>query len=157
MSDSEGELGLFEEPEGYYQAEKEPTFVTYTLLDGRELNLRLVGHNPLWVGHRHPHPLRGISLDPHVCDQSSANVAKSLCFRFSHHKIARQPDANRTDYYAVLSHRILENMGEGALPGKAHDFEDCTIAEVSRSINGMDPGSQYKACSNLALLVCLII
>ncbi|KAG9523734.1 hypothetical protein KCV07_g2317, partial [Aureobasidium melanogenum] len=50
MSDSEGELGMFEEPEGFYEAEKEPTFVEYTLQSGLKLNLRLVGHNPLW-GH----------------------------------------------------------------------------------------------------------
>lgn len=50
MSDSEGELGIFEEPEGYYPPEKEPTFVTYTLQNGLQLKLRLVGHNPLWVG-----------------------------------------------------------------------------------------------------------
>ncbi|GAB7353743.1 hypothetical protein MBLNU459_g4137t1 [Dothideomycetes sp. NU459] len=50
-SDSEGELGLFQEPDGYYEPEKEPTFVTHTLLDGRKLNLRLVGHNPLWGHH----------------------------------------------------------------------------------------------------------
>ncbi|KAK6007449.1 hypothetical protein QM012_004263 [Aureobasidium pullulans] len=50
MSDSEGELGIFEEPEGFYEAEKEPTFVEYTLQSGLKLNLRLVGHNPLW-GH----------------------------------------------------------------------------------------------------------
>lgn len=49
MSDSEGELGIFEEPEGFYEAEKEPSFVDYTLQSGLKLNLRLVGHNPLWV------------------------------------------------------------------------------------------------------------
>lgn len=49
MSDSEGELGIFEEPEDFYEAEKEPTFVDYTLQSGLKLNLRLVGHNPLWV------------------------------------------------------------------------------------------------------------
>lgn len=49
-SDSGGELGIFQDPEGYYKPEPEPTFVTHTLLDGRELKLRLVGHNPLWVG-----------------------------------------------------------------------------------------------------------
>lgn len=50
MSDSEGELGIFEEPEGFYEAEKEPSFVDYTLQGGSKLTLRLVGHNPLWVG-----------------------------------------------------------------------------------------------------------
>lgn len=49
MSDSEGELGIFEEPEGFYEPEKEPSFVDYTLQNGLKLNLRLVGHNPLWV------------------------------------------------------------------------------------------------------------
>jgi len=50
MSDSEEEgLNLFQEPEGFYKPEKEATFVSHKMLDGRELNLRLVGHNPLWV------------------------------------------------------------------------------------------------------------
>lgn len=49
-SDSEDGLDLFQEPEGYFEPEKQPTFVSHKLLDGRELNLRLVGHNPLWVG-----------------------------------------------------------------------------------------------------------
>ena len=48
-SDSEGELGIFQEPEGFYQPEKEPSFVDYTLQSGLKLDLRLVGHNPLWV------------------------------------------------------------------------------------------------------------
>ena len=41
---------LFKEPEGYYQKEKPPTFEQYTLITGETLQLRLVGHNPLW-GH----------------------------------------------------------------------------------------------------------
>lgn len=49
-SDDEGELGLFAEPEGYYQPEKEPTFAQHEMQDGRDLKLRMVGHNPLWVG-----------------------------------------------------------------------------------------------------------
>ena len=48
-SDSDGELGMFAEPEGYYQPEKEPTFAKHEMQDGRELSLRMVGHNPLWV------------------------------------------------------------------------------------------------------------
>ena len=40
---------LFQEPEGYYQNERPPTFTEYTLLSGETLRLRLVGHNPLWV------------------------------------------------------------------------------------------------------------
>ncbi|MCJ1472699.1 nicotinamide n-methyltransferase [Lambiella insularis] len=44
------DLFLFQEPEGYFQPEKPPTFVEHTLLSGEQLRLRLVGHNPLW-GH----------------------------------------------------------------------------------------------------------
>jgi hypothetical protein len=63
-SDDEGELGLFAEPEGYYQPEKEPTFAQHEMQDGRELKLRMVGHNPLWVrtvtaGHQ------GVYIDIH--------------------------------------------------------------------------------------------
>jgi nicotinamide N-methyltransferase len=49
-SDSE-EVGvdLFQEPSDFYEAEKEPTFESHRLLSGKELRIRLVGHNPLWV------------------------------------------------------------------------------------------------------------
>lgn len=40
---------MFQEPEGYLQKEKSPTFQSFALDDGKELNLRLVGNNPLWV------------------------------------------------------------------------------------------------------------
>ncbi|KAF2122961.1 putative methyltransferase-domain-containing protein [Lophiotrema nucula] len=50
-SDSEdGDLGLFQEPADFYQPEKEATFASHELLSGKELRVRLVGHNPLW-GH----------------------------------------------------------------------------------------------------------
>ncbi|MCJ1224556.1 nicotinamide n-methyltransferase [Toensbergia leucococca] len=41
---------MFQEPDDYFQPEKPSTQVEYTLLSGITLNLRLVGHNPLW-GH----------------------------------------------------------------------------------------------------------
>ncbi|KAF8464071.1 nicotinamide N-methyltransferas-like protein Nnt1 [Kalaharituber pfeilii] len=41
---------LFNEPAGFYQPEKQPTFQTHKLLSGETLRPRLVGHNPLW-GH----------------------------------------------------------------------------------------------------------
>lgn len=47
--DVENDSNLFKEPDDFYQQEKPPTFVDYTLTDGRKLWLRLVGHNPLWV------------------------------------------------------------------------------------------------------------
>ena len=50
-SDSDVALDLFADPEGFYEPEKPPTFVTHTLSSGKELRLRLVGHNPLWGHH----------------------------------------------------------------------------------------------------------
>lgn len=49
-SDSEEAIDLFQEPEGYFQKEKEPTEVQHRTLDGQILTLHLVGQNPLWVG-----------------------------------------------------------------------------------------------------------
>ncbi|KAL6708569.1 Protein N-terminal and lysine N-methyltransferase efm7 [Coniothyrium glycines] len=51
-SDTEEEsLDLFQEPDGFYQSEKEATFASHTLLSGKTLEVRLVGHNPLWGHH----------------------------------------------------------------------------------------------------------
>lgn len=47
--DEPSALGLFQEPEGFYEAEKEPTFAEHVLLSGQTLRVRLVGFNPLWV------------------------------------------------------------------------------------------------------------
>ena len=43
------EPSLFQEPDDFYPTEKPATFSQHTLLSGQTLNLRLVGHNPLWV------------------------------------------------------------------------------------------------------------
>lgn len=45
----EEHLDLFQEPADFYEPEKEATFASHKLLSGDELNVRLVGHNPLWV------------------------------------------------------------------------------------------------------------
>ncbi|KAF2000952.1 hypothetical protein P154DRAFT_522213 [Amniculicola lignicola CBS 123094] len=45
-----GGLDIFQEPADYYPPEKEASFASHTLLSGKELTVRLVGHNPLW-GH----------------------------------------------------------------------------------------------------------
>ena len=42
---------LFQEPDGYFQPEKPPSFAEYKLLNGETVKLRLVGHNPLWVSY----------------------------------------------------------------------------------------------------------
>lgn len=70
-SDGEDQaLDLFNEPDGYYEAEKPPTTVTHRTQDGRELQLRLVGHNPLWVG-------LGIQFIPQQSHFDTAGVAIS--------------------------------------------------------------------------------
>jgi nicotinamide N-methyltransferase len=40
---------MFEEPTDFYSKEKEHTFETYALQSKKQLKVRLVGHNPLWV------------------------------------------------------------------------------------------------------------
>ncbi|CAG8950592.1 hypothetical protein HYFRA_00002801 [Hymenoscyphus fraxineus] len=49
-SDTEG-IDIFADPEGFYPPSPKPTTETHTLLSGRVLSLRLVGHNPLWGHH----------------------------------------------------------------------------------------------------------
>ena len=61
-ADEEG-LDLFQEPTDFYEPEKQATFASHQLLSGKELTVRLVGHNPLWVSHaldhRHAEALYG--------------------------------------------------------------------------------------------------
>jgi nicotinamide N-methyltransferase len=49
-SDSEN-MDLFTEPSDYYPPSPKPTTETHTLLSGKTLTVRLVGHNPLWGHH----------------------------------------------------------------------------------------------------------
>ena len=48
-TEESGDLSLFKEPEGYYEPERQHTIATHTTLTGQTIDLRLVGHNPLWV------------------------------------------------------------------------------------------------------------
>lgn len=48
-SDSEDSLGIFQEPSDYYPPEKPATFTDYRCKNGSIIQLRLVGHSPLWV------------------------------------------------------------------------------------------------------------
>lgn len=62
MSDDEETFDMFKEPAGYFEDEKQPTFVQHQLVDGTELNLRLVGHNPLWVSRFLGHSSYSVTL-----------------------------------------------------------------------------------------------
>jgi nicotinamide N-methyltransferase len=57
MSDTEDTIDLFQEPAEYYKPEPEATFASHTLLSGKQLKLRLVGHNPLWVSKSSGHSI----------------------------------------------------------------------------------------------------
>lgn len=49
-SDAENLLtDMFKDPVGYFPPESSATYVQYTLICGQTIELRLVGHNPLWV------------------------------------------------------------------------------------------------------------
>lgn len=64
MSEDEGgEAGdLFKEPADFYEPEKKPTVVHHRTLQGQELTLHLVGHNPLWVGTQIPMSLHNLHI-----------------------------------------------------------------------------------------------
>jgi hypothetical protein len=50
QSSPEDGFNMFEEPSDYFKPEPQPSFAQHTLRSGDQLQLRLVGHNPLWVG-----------------------------------------------------------------------------------------------------------
>jgi nicotinamide N-methyltransferase len=49
MADDFDTGDLFQEPEGFYPPEKEPTFAEHTMLSGQVVRVRLVGSHPLYV------------------------------------------------------------------------------------------------------------
>lgn len=63
--DSDGSIGIFEEPVDFYEPEKKPTEVEHRMQNGQTLKLRLVGHSPLWVGNYLVSRKRSIIL--HTC------------------------------------------------------------------------------------------
>lgn len=40
---------MFQEPEGFYPDEPEPTFAEHQMLSGKTVRVRLVGSHPLYV------------------------------------------------------------------------------------------------------------
>lgn len=81
MSDSEDGIDMFKEPEGFYEPEKEPTFEQHRMLDGQLLTLRLVGSNPLWVGHTlflYPDLLSCILLESYTIFESRLAFSRFL-------------------------------------------------------------------------------
>jgi nicotinamide N-methyltransferase len=53
-TDEEG-MDLFQEPDDFFEPEKQATFASHRLNSGQELTVRLVGHNPLWVSQASNH------------------------------------------------------------------------------------------------------
>jgi EEF1A N-terminal glycine/lysine methyltransferase len=51
--DSAGAFDLFQEPADYLQKEKPSTVDHYSMRSGRQMELRLIGHSPLWVCYIH--------------------------------------------------------------------------------------------------------
>ena len=45
---------MFKDPEGFYEAEKPPTFSEHQMLCGTTVRVRLVGSHPLYVCSLHP-------------------------------------------------------------------------------------------------------
>jgi nicotinamide N-methyltransferase len=47
--DELGASNLFEDPEGFYPEEEQPTFSEHQMLSGQTIRVRLVGSHPLYV------------------------------------------------------------------------------------------------------------
>lgn len=47
--------GVFKDPEGFYQPEKQPTFAEHHMSSGQTVRVRLVGSHPLYVWTRQSH------------------------------------------------------------------------------------------------------
>lgn len=134
-SDDEGELGLFAEPEGYYQPEKQPTFASHAMQDGRELTLRMVGHNPLWVR------LSSFAFSSSCLGAIKVSIASSRltcsCRPTGSSPLERGPHA-------------------GDLPGKqcrlSHSWQDCPRARCGRrspQSSQRYPRSKARRCHRL--------
>ncbi|KAJ5111563.1 hypothetical protein N7532_002098 [Penicillium argentinense] len=55
MDEANFETGdMFQEPEGFYPDEPEPTFAEHTMLSGQTVRVRLVGSHPLYVRPKNP-------------------------------------------------------------------------------------------------------
>jgi len=70
---------MFQEPAGYFEEEKQPTFVQHELADGTVLNLRLVGHNPLWVSRVRGHSSHSVTLSFESSIRDSAPPHAHIC------------------------------------------------------------------------------
>lgn len=56
MADEIDVADIFQDPEGYYPPEKEPTYAEHHMLSGQKVRVRLVGSHPLYV-RANLHPL----------------------------------------------------------------------------------------------------
>lgn len=70
-------LDIFQEPADFYQPEKQATFASHQLLSGKDLTVRLVGHNPLWVSFHPPTDFLGCIVKLlFVIDASETTLSK---------------------------------------------------------------------------------
>ena len=64
MADDFDTGDLFQEPEGFYPEEKQPTFAEHLMLSGQTVRVRLVGSHPLYVCSPYEGPI--VSLGIHA-------------------------------------------------------------------------------------------
>lgn len=64
MADDFDTGDLFQDPEGFYPEEKQPTFAEHQMLSGQTVRVRLVGSHPLYVCSRCGGPI--VSFGTHA-------------------------------------------------------------------------------------------
>jgi hypothetical protein len=78
----EESIDLFQEPADFYEPEKQASFASHQLLSGKELTVRLVGHNPLWVS-----CFSYILVLPYIFISSRLPFTKFVAFLFHPRKL----------------------------------------------------------------------
>lgn len=64
MADDFDTGDLFQDPEGFYPEEKQPTFAEHQMLSGQTVRVRLVGSHPLYVCSPYESPI--VSFESHA-------------------------------------------------------------------------------------------
>lgn len=64
MADELDTGDMFNDPEGFYPPEKEPTYADHQMLSGQVVRVRLVGSHPLYVLPLSPQPCTVRALTP---------------------------------------------------------------------------------------------
>ncbi|KAF1815023.1 hypothetical protein P152DRAFT_391790 [Eremomyces bilateralis CBS 781.70] len=120
---------MFQEPEGFFPEEKQPTKASYQMMNGTKLELRMVGFNALW-GHHLWQGARRVSryLEEHLATflpgkavlelGAGAGLPSLVCAKLGAKAVivTDYPDADLVENLALN----VKTLSESGLPGTLH-------------------------------------